>query len=173
MSHPPRSRAGKVIGSVAYVGALGIGIAIAIVAYVTFSADQPEAGDCVAITDADTAEPGWRGVDCGSAESDFLIAEVTAGSAACPPEYATTSRDTRRTSGVRLCLVPDVAVGDCLRVPAAGVETKVRCDEPGANERVTGVTSNTGGAAVCPPGTTRTAIYPDPARTVCTGPSAQ
>ncbi|MEV0702433.1 hypothetical protein AB0I53_31570 [Saccharopolyspora sp. NPDC050389] len=173
MSHPPRSRAGKVVGSVVYVGVLAIGIAIAIGAYFTFSADRPEAGECVDITDAHTADPGWRQADCGSAESDFLIAEVTAGSAECRPGYATVSRETRRTSGMRLCLVPDVAVGDCLRVPVAGIETKVSCGEPGANERVTGVASNTAGAAACPPGTGRSTVYPDPARTVCTGPSAQ
>ncbi|MBB5153844.1 LppU/SCO3897 family protein [Saccharopolyspora phatthalungensis] len=170
MSQPPRDQDGKMISSVLYLGALGIGIAIAIVAYFASSTDQPEAGKCVAITDVDSAAPGWRRVDCGSAESDFVIAKVTAVSAACPPAYATASRDTRRDSGVRLCLVPDVAVGDCLRVPVAGIETKVPCDEPGANERVTRVAANSSGAAACPAGTNRAAVYPEPARTVCAEP---
>ncbi|TDD49444.1 LppU/SCO3897 family protein [Saccharopolyspora elongata] len=166
MSHPPRSRAGKVVGRVAYVGVLAIGFAIVIGAYFTLGGERAEAGDCVDITGVGTADPDWRHADCGSAESDFLIAEV---SESCRPGYATISRD----SGLRLCLVPDVAVGDCLRVPAAGIETKARCDEPGANERVTGVASDTTGSAACPPGTVRSTVYPEPARTVCTGPSAQ
>jgi hypothetical protein len=173
MSHPPRSRAGKAIGRVLYVGALGIGIAIVIVAYFTFRADQPTTGDCVTITGADTAEPGWQHADCGSGESDFVIARVTAGSAACPQEYATATQGAPVTSGARLCLVPDVAVGDCLRIPVAGIETKVPCTAPGANAEVTLVAPNAGAAAVCPPGTSRSAAYPDPARTVCTKPSGQ
>ncbi|MEU5853059.1 LppU/SCO3897 family protein [Saccharopolyspora shandongensis] len=166
MSHPPRSRAGKVVGRVAYVGVLAIGFAIVIGAYFALGADRAEAGDCVDITVVGAADPDWRQVECGSAESDFLIAEVSEG---CRPGYATVRRD----SGLRLCLVPDVAVGDCLRVPAAGIEIKARCGEPGANERVTGVASNTTGAAACPPGTVRNTVYPEPARTVCTGPSAE
>ncbi|MGP4019416.1 LppU/SCO3897 family protein [Saccharopolyspora sp. 5N708] len=173
MSHPPRSRAGRVIGRVLYVGALSVGISIAITAYATFNTDEPAAGQCVNITDADTAEPGWRRADCGSTESDFVIAKVTASSDTCPPGYATASQDTRRTSGMRLCLVPDVVVGDCLRVPRASIETKVRCGEPDADAEVIAVASNTGGGAACPPGTGRFTVYPDPARTVCTKTSRQ
>ncbi|MCI2420369.1 hypothetical protein MOQ72_23260 [Saccharopolyspora sp. K220] len=173
MSHPPSSRAGKVIGRILYVGALGIGIGIALIAYTAFNTDEPDAGQCVNIIGADTAEPGWQRVDCGDAESDFVIAEVTAGSDTCLPEYATVSQDTRRTSGTRLCLVPDVVVGDCLRVPVASIETKVPCGEPGANAQVVAVASNTSGDAACPPGTGRVAVYPNPARTVCTRTSGQ
>ncbi|GAA0511347.1 hypothetical protein GCM10011581_01490 [Saccharopolyspora subtropica] len=161
----PRSRLGRVL----YVGALGIGIAIALVAYFSFRAAQSTSfraaqlttGACVSITDVDTAEPGWERVGCGSPESDFVIASITSDAQPCPPPYAAVSQDT--TGGVRLCLVPDVAVGDCLRVPVAGVQTKVPCTDPQANRTVTAVSTE----AACPPGSEATA-YPDPARTVCT-----
>ncbi|GAA4852301.1 LppU/SCO3897 family protein [Saccharopolyspora rosea] len=163
--HGRPRRPGRVIGSAVYLGALAIGLVIAVGAYFMFSTGTPEAGRCVDVVDAETASPSWELAACGSPESDFTIAEVIAGSARCPDVYATLSQ----RSGTRLCLVPDVAAGDCLNIPlGVGVETKVPCSDSDAAAQVTTVAHDARGEADCAPDSEQYTVYPEPATTICT-----
>ncbi|WP_243791425.1 hypothetical protein [Saccharopolyspora gloriosae] len=132
----------------------------------------PEVGECVAITDDSKDDLEYETTGCGTAASDHKVAQVRQNYTSCGNgDYSEITQ-----GSTRLCLIPDVAVGDCQRLPGAtsggvsvptGIDTKVPCGSPEADVKiVTSVRSGIGESA-CPEDTENYSAFNDPPKTIC------
>lgn len=132
------------------------------------------AGDCVEVVNGGQYAAKIEKADCGS---DAALYEVAAylddPDAECPSEdYARYEQTGGNQQEYKLCMMLNVADGDCLRMPtiAAGQEKKVACTSDEANVQVTKVIKGTADKSGCPGESAENArVYPDPKRTVCLG----
>jgi hypothetical protein len=132
------------------------------------------AGDCVEVVDGGQAAAEIAEVDCGS---DTALYEVGVylddPDADCPGgDYAHHRQTGGKQQEYKLCMVLNVADGDCLSVPetSAGQEEKVACTSDDANVQVTEVVAGVADRSACPAGSAEHArVYPEPKRTVCLG----
>ena len=132
------------------------------------------AGDCVEVVSGGRFAAEIEKVDCGS---DAALYEVGVylddPDADCPSEdYARYQQTGGKQQEYKLCMMLNVAEGDCLSVPmiSAGQEEKVACTSDDANVLVTKVIEGTADKSGCPAESAENArVYPDPKRTVCLG----
>ncbi|MFI7673503.1 hypothetical protein [Actinophytocola sp. NPDC049390] len=132
------------------------------------------AGDCVEVVNGGQYAAQIEKVDCGS---DAALYEVGVylddPDAECPGEdYARYQQTGGNQQSYQLCMMLNVADGDCLEMPmiSAGQEKKVACASDEANVAVTKVIEGTADRSGCPAESAENArVYPDPKRTVCLG----
>ncbi|MEU6128288.1 hypothetical protein ABZ805_03855, partial [Saccharopolyspora sp. NPDC047091] len=166
---PPKRRRG-LLGAGLGCGALLL-LGALVPAQVGLGEAAPQVGQCVAVTDDSERTFAYETTACGTADSDHRIVQVKQNDQACDGDYSEIAR-----GGTRLCLVPDVVVGDCQRVPGAssagatiptGIDTKVPCGSPKADVEVVGATDTTAGESACPEGTANYSVFTAPAKTFC------
>ncbi|GAA3363465.1 LppU/SCO3897 family protein [Saccharopolyspora gregorii] len=169
---PPKRRRGLLGVALGCGALLLLGVAGTFVqSQVGMAEAVPQVGECVAVTDDSERTFAYEMTTCGTADSDHRIVQVQHGGASCDGDYSEITR-----AGTRLCLVPDVVVGDCQRVPGAdsagatiptGIDTKVPCGSPAADVQVVGAADTTAGESACPEGTANYSVFTAPPKTFC------
>ncbi|MER7083859.1 LppU/SCO3897 family protein [Saccharopolyspora kobensis] len=162
---PQKSGVGKKILGV--VGTLGLGIVGVVVLALLRSVDGGgiAVGECVDITSPSMARADWETAACGTSKSDFKVAKQLDGRASCGDDYDSAERP----GDYVLCLVPDVAVGDCRTDSPTELQVKVPCTDPDAKHRITAVADNASGPPECAEGDPDQyyMVWNEPALTIC------
>jgi hypothetical protein len=138
-------------------------------------APEYAAGDCVQVVEGGRFDAEVERVDCGAQTALYEVGVyLDSADEACPAgSYSEYRQSGGRQQEYKLCLMINAAEGDCLSVPmiSAGEEKKVACASDEANLRITKVVEGTADESACGAGAAEDArVYPQPKRTVCTGP---
>ena len=157
---------------------VGIAVAGAVVYginYFTSDAAQSKAGDCASVTGTST-KPEFKTVDCGSAEANYTIGQVLdSTSAKCASEYYDEYTETaRRGPDSKLCLVPNLAEGNCYDIEGSGTTQMgypaVDCGKSGVYKLVK-LEKGTADETVCTESVPL--VYPEPKTTLCFAPAQE
>lgn len=133
------------------------------------------AGDCIQVVEGGRFDAEVKKVDCGEMAALYEVGVyLDDPDASCPAEsYSKYQQTGGKQQEYQLCLMLNVAEGDCLSVPmiSAGEEKKVDCAGGDANVKVTKVVEGTADENACGAEAAEDArVYPQPKRTVCLGP---
>ncbi|MEU7475336.1 hypothetical protein AB0A63_05085 [Lentzea sp. NPDC042327] len=109
----------KILGYV--VGLVVAAVAIYAFNYFTNDDAQAKVGDCAHITGT-TNNPDYKAVDCASAESNYVVGQV---SGVCKGDYVEYSHSQRRGPKTKLCLAPVLVEGTCYADDGDNVNPKV------------------------------------------------
>ncbi|WP_086823270.1 hypothetical protein [Allokutzneria sp. NRRL B-24872] len=134
-------------------------------------AQKVAAGECVALAGGGT-DPTVSIVTCEDARATYKVAKKLDDSdGACPHgDYIEYWERTRRTGGLKLCLMANAREGDCFVVTGSGLDTdlvRAGCTQAGAIRVVKAHDGQSDGALCGNPDSAWT--YSEPATTYCLG----
>ncbi|WP_228688243.1 LppU/SCO3897 family protein [Amycolatopsis keratiniphila] len=127
-----------------------------------------QAGDCLSVTEFSRAADDPKQIDCGAPEANVKVAARVGGGESCPEGgYDSVSMSGRIS--YKLCLMPNVKQGDCLKgyiSQTAGYQ-KVSCTDPAKDAELVKI-ANVSDEGTCE-GTEakRVATYSTPPTTYC------
>ncbi|MFC0116299.1 LppU/SCO3897 family protein [Kibdelosporangium aridum] len=162
---PQKNPRSKVVLGVVALGVVGL-IIFGIINWGTGAASA-EAGDCIKVVSASSAEA--EKAECGSQEAVYKVAKkLDSSSDACPKgDYTEWTRRSRRDT-MKLCLMLNAKEGDCFKISASGLnqtDERVPCG-PSAPYKVVKVVTGTANKSACARGNVA-AVYSEQATTLC------
>jgi hypothetical protein len=133
-------------------------------------AQKVQVGQCVKVAGTNT-DPKVDITDCGSMDANYKVIDRQNSSMATCPQGDYSSVWQFGSGGYKLCLRLNVKQGDCIH-KAQDNKTKVSCDSPDANYKVTGILDGTTNTDGCSGDTSNYLSYTKPdAMVICLAPT--